>query len=54
MAESSPGVIRVSVPAELAISIANRIASYAAEVPDQLRWQTPFVAQFAALPLYYG
>jgi hypothetical protein len=42
------------MPPELSAFIAARIAGYAAEAADELQWQSPFVAQFAALPLYLG
>ena len=46
--------MRVVVPQELSAFIAARIAGYATEAPEQLRWESRFVAQFAALPLYLG
>src|SRR5438094_239226 len=42
------------MPSQISAFIAARIAGYAAEAADQLRWQSPFVAEFAALPLYLG
>jgi hypothetical protein len=38
----------------LSAFIAARVASYPSEVPERLRWMSPFVADFAALPLYVG
>jgi hypothetical protein len=34
--------------------IAARIAGYSEEAPERVRWESPFVAEFAALPLYLG
>jgi hypothetical protein len=34
--------------------IAARIAAFPSEAPEQLRWQTSYVAEAAALPLYLG
>jgi hypothetical protein len=36
----------VQVPEEVAAFIADRIERFAAEAPEQLRWQAPFVAEF--------
>jgi hypothetical protein len=44
----------VPVPAEVSAYIAARIAAFADDTPDPLRWLAPYVAQFAALPLYVG
>jgi hypothetical protein len=46
--------MRVAVPPELSAFIAARIAGYPAEAPERLRWESPFVAESAALPLYLG
>jgi hypothetical protein len=46
--------MRVSISSEMAAFIADRIAGYSVEAPKQLRWQSPFVGEFAALPLYLG
>jgi len=46
--------VRVAVPEELSAFIAARIAGYPTEAPEQLRWESPFVAQFSALPLHLG
>jgi hypothetical protein len=46
--------VRVSVPAELAAFLQARIADYAAEAPEPLRWAAPFVTEIGALPLYFG
>src|SRR3954470_2417848 len=45
---------RVSVSTEVSRLIAVRIASFPTGAPEPLRWQVPFVAEFAALPLYLG
>ena len=34
--------------------IAEHVAAFHDEAPEQVRWQTPFVAEFGALPLYIG
>jgi hypothetical protein len=47
-------VARVPVSTELAAHIAARIAAFPAESSEKLRWQIPYVAEFAALPLYAG
>lgn len=46
--------MRFAVPEKLAAFIAARIAGYATEAPERLRWESPFVAEFTALPLYLG
>ena len=46
--------MRVSVPPELSAFIAARIARYPIEAPEQARWESPYVADFGALPLYLG
>lgn len=46
--------MRLAVSSELAAFIAARIARYSAEAPDRMQEESPFVAQFAALPLYVG
>jgi hypothetical protein len=46
--------MRVPVPEEVSRFIAARIAAYPTEAPEQLRWESPFVAAFNALPLYLG
>src|SRR5687767_13058019 len=45
---------RVQVSAADSAYIAARIAAFAREAPEPLRWQGPFVAEFNALPLYLG
>lgn len=45
---------RVVVSPELSAFIAARVAVYATEAPEPLRWESRFVAEFAALPLYLG
>jgi hypothetical protein len=47
-------VARVEVSSDLSTFIAARIAGYESEAPERRRWQAPFVAEFAALPLYLG
>jgi hypothetical protein len=44
----------IAVSAELSAFLADRIASYRAEAPEELQWASSFVAEFAALPLYFG
>jgi hypothetical protein len=46
--------VRVAVSAELSAFIAARVAAFPAEAPGPLRCEAPFVAEFAALPLYLG
>jgi len=46
--------VRVAVSSELSTFIAARVAGYPAEAPERLQWASPFVAEFAALPLYLG
>jgi hypothetical protein len=46
--------MRIAVPGELAAFVAARIAGFSAEAPEQLRWESPFVSEFSALPLYLG
>lgn len=45
---------RVFVTAEESAFIAARIASFATEAPEPLRWQSPYVERFVALPVYIG
>ena len=45
---------RVFVPPELSEWIAARIAAFPSEAPEPIRWEAPFVAETAALPLYLG
>jgi hypothetical protein len=45
---------RVPVSAEDSAYITARVAAFSGEAPQQLRWQTPYVEEFAALPLYIG
>jgi len=47
-------VARITVSPEVSAFIAARIAGYPSEAPERLRWESPFVAKFAALPLYLG
>jgi hypothetical protein len=47
-------VVRIAVPPELSAFIAARVASYPTEAPERLRWESPFVTDFGALPLYPG
>jgi hypothetical protein len=47
-------VAQIAVPADLAAFLQARIACYPAEAPEVLQWATPFVSEFAALPLYFG
>ncbi len=46
--------MKLSVSPEMSAFIAARIVGYSAETPDQLKWQSPYVSQFSALPLYLG
>jgi hypothetical protein len=46
--------MRISLSPEMSDFIASRIADYSVEVPKRMRWEAPFVAEFAALPLYLG
>ncbi len=47
-------VTKVSVPAEIAARIASRIAAFPVEAPETIRWLAPYVAEFAALPMFLG
>jgi Uma2 family endonuclease len=44
----------VAVSPELSAFISARIDMFASETPEQLRWVSRYVAEFAALPLYLG
>jgi hypothetical protein len=46
--------LRIAVSAELSAFIATRVARFAVEAPERLRWQLPFVIQFSTIPLYLG
>jgi hypothetical protein len=46
--------MRFAMPPELSAFLETRIVGYAAEAPETLRWESRFVAEFAALPLYAG
>jgi hypothetical protein len=45
---------RVTMPPELSAWVADRIATFPHEAPEQLRWMAPSVVEYAALPLYVG
>jgi hypothetical protein len=45
---------RVSVTSEESAFIQERIDLFAKEVPEELRWQLPYVERHGALPLYIG
>ena len=45
---------RISVSAQDSIYIADRIAAFASEASDKHMWESSFVADFVALPPYYG
>src|SRR5271168_4579105 len=45
---------RLPVAAGTSEYIARCIGAFRDEVPEQLRWQSQYVAEFAALPLYIG
>lgn len=45
---------RVVVSADDSTYVAARVATFAQEAEEKLRWQTPYVEQFTALPLYIG
>lgn len=46
--------MHINVPTEVAAFVQARIASYSTEAPPELQWASPFVAEFGALPLYFG
>lgn len=46
--------MQISLSPEMSAFIVARIAGYSVEVPENVRWESPFVAEFAALPLYLG
>jgi hypothetical protein len=45
---------RVSVTSEESAFIQKRIDPFAKEMPEELRWQLPYVERHGALPLYIG
>jgi hypothetical protein len=47
-------MVRMAMPPELSAWVTARIASFRSEAPEPLRWEAPYVAEFAALPLYLG
>src|ERR1700722_15321655 len=49
-----PIVAQVPLTPDIQASIARRIESYASEAPEPLRWLSPYVAAFDALPLLVG
>jgi len=46
--------MRFAMPPELSAFLEARIVGYATEAQENLRWESRFVAEFAALPLYAG
>jgi hypothetical protein len=47
-------MVRVMLPVEVSSFVAARVAGFPAEAPEPLRWQSTYVAEFGALPLYLG
>ena len=45
---------RVAVSLENSQYIARCVEAFRDDAPEKLRWQTPYVAEFFALPLYIG
>src|SRR5438132_13862912 len=45
---------RVPVTAVASEYIARCVGCFCADAPEQLQWQTQYVAEFGALPLYIG
>jgi hypothetical protein len=46
--------MRLAVPEELSLFIAAGVAGFSVEAPEQLLWESSYVADISALPLYVG
>jgi len=46
--------VQIALSPEMSAFIAARVTGYSTETPERMQWLSPFVANFAALPLYVG